>query len=119
LWGSHSLGDNFYAIDWDGGMQLIVYNPNPHTLAYGGIEFLQDTLGTTNHGCIEIKHDDTYIAMVVENKDFKEVHYYLYNKECVANIPKDSITSSTLLKGLQELSNECAYKKQCEILNLK
>lgn len=118
LCGSYSLGNNFYALDWDGGVQLVVYHPNPHGPAYGGIEFIRDASGWLNHGCVEIMHNETYIAMIVIDKDADKLHYILYDKRCIANIPKDSVCVSDLLKGLHEL-NESQYKEQCRMLNLK
>ncbi len=118
LCGSHSLGNDFYALDWDGGVQLVVYHPNPHGPAYGGIEFVRDAHSAPNHGCVEIKHNETYIAMKVIDKTTDRLYYFLYDKRCIANIPKDSVNRSDLIKGLKEL-NESQYKEQCRMLKLK
>lgn len=118
LCGSHSLGNNFYALDWEGGVQLVVYHSSPHGPAYGGIEFIRETPSAPNHGCVEIKHNKTHIAMKVIDKNTDKLYYFLYDKRCIANIPKDSISRADLIKGLVEL-NESQYIEQCRILDLK
>lgn len=120
--GSHPLGDNFYAMDWDGGVQLFIYCP-PERLhgrtAYSGYEPLYEMLESTNIGCIEFKHNERYVAMKVLDKDNEAVHYYLYDKNCIANLPKDSIDLVALSKGFLELPDESAYNQTCCRLKLE
>ena len=111
--GSHSLGNNFYALDWEGGTQVVVYCSNLHgKTCYGGLLLLQNT----NMKCIDIRHNDTYIAMVARDITTNQLEYYIFDKRCVAGIHEDSVHYDIIQLGLTHLSDELQYREQCEKL---
>ena len=110
IWGCHSLGGNFYALDWDGGNQIVVYCANPHgKTIYGGAPII----GKENTDCIEVKYNDQYIAMIAHDLCGHELDYYIFDKQCVAGLPEDSVTSSVLRKGLVEMADSLQYNQLC------
>lgn len=112
-YGSHSLGGNFYALDWDGGNQIIVYCIMPRgKTAYGGIRLIDDS----NIDCIDIRYNDRYIAMITHHVYTKELKYYIFDKTCAMN--NEPITSMHLQKGLLELPDRIRYEEQCKIRHL-
>ena len=115
-WGSHSLGDNFYAMDWDGGNQIVVYCPNPRgKTAISGLYLIKKR----NMDCIDIKYNDTYIAMIAHDMHTGKLEYYIFDKRCIEGIARDSVTYDKLQAGLEQFPNENQYKEQCQKLKIK
>lgn len=71
FWGSKYLGNNFYAMDWDGNTKIIVYNDKSLTRAvFSGAYIIPDPNNKNNRYGVEIKDikfNDRWIIVKTKN----------------------------------------------------
>jgi len=83
MWGSYSLGNNLYAMDWDGGVQIIVYNENPKgRTVYSGVYVIPNPNSndsTFNVIIRDIKFNKEWVIVKAEQQQ-NEYCYFLIHK---------------------------------------
>ncbi|GHT17536.1 hypothetical protein FACS189429_1830 [Bacteroidia bacterium] len=98
MWGSHKLGNNLYAMDWDGGVQIIVYNDNPHgRTVYSGAYVIPNPNTTDSIYNVRIQNINFNKKWVIVKAES-----VTNNKECYFLIDK-----SFNLKGLDWQKDNC------------
>jgi len=83
MWGSHSLGNNLYALDWDSGGQIIVYNENPKgRTVYSGVYIIPNPNSNDsafNVSIRNIKFNKEWVIIKAEQQH-NEYCYFLIHK---------------------------------------
>lgn len=116
-WGSYALGGDFYALDNEGRGLLVVYcaDSNLHKrTCYGGLNLLQ----YPNWECMEVRYNETYIAMIVRDRNKDQLKYYIFDKRCIEGKSEDSVSYDVLQQGMTLLSDIAQYEEECDKLKI-
>lgn len=91
LWGSHSLGNNLYMLDWEKGSKIIVFcSFKRGETCYGGTPIIPDTDNTHQMRIKDVAFNTKWIIVkTLYYEDSKEL-YYIIDK----NFPPDSLSTS-------------------------
>ena len=86
--GSHSLGNNIYMVEWDGGGRMIVKGTNIKGNACSGGERLiptyvnqYDSIGNVSEYVVDAKADDKWVIVKTDNRSTHQKKYYIINKK--------------------------------------
>ncbi|MBR1654935.1 MAG: hypothetical protein IJ698_00745 [Prevotella sp.] len=73
--GSHSLGNNIYMVEWDGGGRMIVKGTNiKGNACYGGERLIPtyvnqyDSIGNVSEYVVDAKADDKWVIVKTDNR---------------------------------------------------
>lgn len=79
--GSHSLGNNLYMMDWDGGGEIIVYGTNIRgNTCYGGIYVVPSVEHNNKVKVTTAKSNDKWIIVKATQLSDNTIKYYLISK---------------------------------------
>lgn len=115
--GCHSLGDDFYALDWEKRNQIVVYCPKNElygNTAYDGIPLVD----TGEYDLVSIKYNNNYIAIIAHNKNFDYQTYCIFDKRSIKTIPKDSINMNFIERHMYICANENEFNTFCKLKNV-
>ena len=81
MWGSHCLGNNLYAMDWDGGVQIIVYNDRPSgRTVYSGAYIIPSSDNIYQVQIEDIKFNKEWIIVQANHNNEHKKCYFLIHK---------------------------------------
>ena len=114
LHGTQDLGNQFYSMPWDGGHDIVVYNPDvQNDEVYSGMRVIDDTHIVVT----DIEYNNRWIAMTKYNYETKTYSWYILDKYCIPTeeLPIDSIRfhiSQGLIPYYSKYSFECAMQEK-------
>ena len=110
-WGSYSLGNNLYIMDWDGGEKIIVYSTNIRgRTCYSGSNVLP---ANNNIGRLHVKKaisNENWVIVKAELTDTNKDCFYIISKDfkidklTYKNINNDSIIQSHIFGPFDYIS---------------
>jgi hypothetical protein len=84
MWGSHSLGNNLYAMDWDGNTQIVVYRDKENLkgrTCYNGSNVIPSSDSTYQVRVEDIEFNKEWVIVKAEQvKDKKECYFVIHKK---------------------------------------
>lgn len=115
--GSHSLGNNIYMLDWDGGGKIIVRGTSLEgNTCYGGERLIPDydnqydSTGNFAEYVVDAICNEHWVIAKTDNKNTAQRKYYIINKR---NISDDMPTEEIIKSRVECFSDSIKFVKRC------
>lgn len=115
--GSHSLGNNIYMIDWDGGGKLVVRGTTVEgNTCYGGVPLIPtyenqyDSDGNWAEYVVDAVSDDNWIIVKTNNRSSDEKCYYIIDKREI----DDQMSAEEIIETkIESFTDSTQFSQRC------
>ena len=138
LWGSHSLGNNLYAIDWKNNVQEIVYDEDTHgRTCYSGLNIIPNDVNADGDWILLTRFDKKWIIAKTRDERNSMTKFYILDKSFLEkgsigrdfihnyyNSIKDSVSHKEFYIYLEQnlffsFTDSIAFANECEKRGIK
>lgn len=115
-WGSYSLGNNLYVMDFDGGKIVVIGTNIRGNTCYGGIQvipFQIDSLRNDdkyeNEFVVDTKHNEKWAIVKTYFKKTKKFRYYIVDKHFHEDISKEDF----IINNIKVYDDSLSFLSEC------
>ena len=117
FYGSYSLGNNIYMLDWDGGGRIIVRGTSIEgNTCYGGERLIPtyenqyDSIGNIVEYVVDVGADENWIIAKTENKVNLQRKYYIMDKRNIT----DKMAAEEIIKNrIRSFVDSIEFAEKC------
>lgn len=117
FYGSYSLGNNIYMLEWDGGGKMIVNGTRIEgNTCYGGepliptYENQYDSIGNFAEYVVDAKSDDNWVIAKTDNHISNQRKYYILNKKYN---PNEMTVEDIINTRIECFTDSSEFAKKC------